>query len=194
MLPGLYDHHEHAPLIPEKKIFLEGMIIAVLNFHRSRGIPHWAYIRNPKPPRFERVLETLGRDGVRRLVIKASNATDQKNHYALANELIEAIGMGELAAYDGNPANIAMLTPKEEMTIEEERHSIYMGLNRLIEKPLKNGGSTLFLEVDRLAATPASVLIPLILRRREEEIQKTVLYIRGDRISLRPLWMTVYGF
>jgi hypothetical protein len=101
--------------------------------------------------------------------------------------------MSELACYDGNLSDIIDMLP--------EKGSYNKGVKILREKmiyklidQLKNNGSTLFFDIDELSTRDASVLIPLILKRRKKELQRLRLYESSGYVDLTPLWKTGYGY
>jgi hypothetical protein len=64
---------------------------------------------------------------------------------------------------------------------------------KLLEAQLERRGSTLYFDLDLLSTTPGSVLLPAVLKRRENEMQELILYDFSGRIDLFPLWLTSYG-
>jgi hypothetical protein len=167
---------------------------SVYNFHRSLGIPPWTFLKKPKPPSLERLIGTMGRQGVWRLLIEALEALGAIDRYSLTNCMLQDLGMEELAAFDGDPERIVELIPIDELSEQEEYSLVYGGVIELLRESLEQGRSTLFLDIDKLSTTAGSILIPLILKKREEEMEEIMLSKRKGRISLRPLWMTAYGY
>ena len=63
------------------------------------------------------------------------------------------------------------------------------------EKQLANNGTTIFFYLDKWTYNPKLVkLIPQVLELRKKEMKTVVRSRKKDRIDLRPLWWTHYGY
>ena len=107
--------------------------------------------------------------------------------------LLENLGLPELACYDGSIKDIVEFLPSEG-TFEEGVEHIRSCMISLLHQQLENGGSTLFFDIEKLATTPASVLIPLIVSKRANELKNIILYDYNGSVNLMPLWLTGFGF
>jgi len=107
--------------------------------------------------------------------------------------ILEDLGMPELACYDGSISDIIAIIPTSG-TYEEGVLEIQAKLISMLSMQLENGGSTLFFDIDRLATTPGSVLVPQIVSRRGKELKELILYQLDERVNLMPMWLTGFGF
>ncbi len=106
---------------------------------------------------------------------------------------LESFQMSELIGLDATFRNILLKLPKL-CDYEEGRNILYERIVDMIRMQIANKGSTHFFDVDKMSTKGASVLISDILDRRREEIEETVLAIHNDKVYLRLLWKTGYGF
>jgi hypothetical protein len=113
--------------------------------------------------------------------------------FHLQKGLLEGLGMEELSGYDGDPANI-ISSISNNLTLSQAMPRIYESVTNLLEQQIIHGGPTIFLDVNEFRKTAASRLIPLIVREREKETESTRIPIRGNKVLLRSLWFTAYGF
>jgi len=107
--------------------------------------------------------------------------------------LLKALNVQELGLYDGPLDNILDYIPKDA-DLRTAREKVYDRMVTLVENQLIQNGLTLFIDVDSLTTTRASKLIPLVLEKRRREIEKIVLPVKDNRVDLKPLWLTSYGF
>ncbi|MBN2230113.1 MAG: hypothetical protein JW779_11045 [Candidatus Thorarchaeota archaeon] len=107
--------------------------------------------------------------------------------------LLEGIGIGELAGYDGNPNNL-LDNVDSSVSFEEARHMIFDNAVELLDEQIENNGPTLFLDIEHLKRTRASKLIPHIVERRKREIEEITIQMKGSKVFLHPLLLTYYGY
>jgi hypothetical protein len=106
--------------------------------------------------------------------------------------LLEELRMSELAGIDTNPLRI--IEPiAENIGPRKVRNQIYKHCVSLLKTQLENAGSTHFLDIMKLATSEASVLIPMILELRSQEMQGMTLDMKGEYVDITPLWFSVYG-
>jgi len=129
---------------------------------------------------------------VKEIVARTVNMVEGNLKQAVPSNFLEAICMKELVGYDGTILDIIDIIPNDS-TFSEGTEALYNHLIPAIKTQLESNGSTRFFDVDSMADTRASVLIPLLLRKRKEEIENVVIPIEGKRIKLAQLWATGYG-
>lgn len=146
-----------------------------------------------QPESYEKHVQKYGWKSVRIHLVAARALLSSKKDFVAQSAILEDIGMPELACYDGTISDIIQLLP-ETGTYEEGVEVIRTGLISLLKEQLENKGSTLFFDIDKLATTPGSVLVPLIVSRREKELKGITLYQYDGRVNLMPMWLTGFGF
>jgi len=115
------------------------------------------------------------------------------NWYSAQRGLLQGLDLSVISGYDGDPLNL-IDNAVAKMSYEEARQSIFDSAVKLVQNQLERGGPTLFLDVEGMKDTSASKLIPLIVEKREDEIENVVLNVKGSKVDLKPLWITHYGF
>ncbi len=83
---------------------------------------------------------------------------------------------------------------ESDVSFRQAKSQLYAGVIGLLHEQLDEGGSTFFLDIDKLRKKRREVLISKIEERRVEEIQNTVVPQKKGSVHLEPLWLTVYGF
>ncbi len=117
---------------------------------------------------------------------------DKRCWFRAQKGFLEGMGMSELAGFDGDPS--LLITDSENApNFESARGDVFDRAIALLEQQLQEGGSTLFLDVQQMAGTRASKLIPLVTDSREIEMKNVILPIGGNSVHLLPLWLTHYG-
>ncbi|MHA1938757.1 MAG: leucine-rich repeat domain-containing protein, partial [Candidatus Thorarchaeota archaeon] len=106
---------------------------------------------------------------------------------------LKLLRMDELGIYDGPLHHILSAIP-DDADYLTARSILYDKMMELVGKQLESKGLTLFMDIERLSITRGSRLVPEILKRRKEEIQKLRIPIFNNRANLVPLWMTTYGY
>ncbi|GAG99841.1 unnamed protein product, partial [marine sediment metagenome] len=146
-----------------------------------------------QPESYEKHVRKYGWKSVQTHLVAAYSLLSSKKDFIAQSAILEDLGMPELACYDGSISDIIGLIP-ESGTYEDGVEVIRTGLISLLRKQLENEGSTLFFDIDKLATTPGSVLVPLIVSRREKELKDIILYHYDGRVNLMPMWLTGFGF
>lgn len=134
-----------------------------------------------------------GWESVRKHLEAAYELLPPKKDFQAQQSIMDDLGMAELACYDGSISDIIAIIPTSG-TYEEGLLEIQTNLISMLSNQLENGGSTLFFDIDKLATTPGSVLVPQIVSRREEELRNITLYQLDGRVNLMPMWLTGFGF
>ena len=126
-------------------------------------------------------------------ILTAIEHVDPEYWFHIQKGILEYLGMSELSGYDGNPENI-IYPIDQSLPLSIALEQIYENVTQLLEQQIIRGGPTTFLDVDEFRKTGASRLISLIVKERENEIKNARILIRGNKVLLRSLWLTAYGF
>ncbi|MHA1636678.1 MAG: leucine-rich repeat domain-containing protein [Candidatus Thorarchaeota archaeon] len=141
---------------------------------------------------YEKLVSTHGwntvKDRLRRIIPLAGS----KVNFELQKILLNQFGMPELACYDGDLSDIIELIP-EDKNYSDSLGDLYLNLLVLLKEQLDRDGSTLHFDIDKLADKQSSVLIPILLEKRQKEMKNIRLEIQKSRINLAKLWQTGYG-
>lgn len=113
--------------------------------------------------------------------------------YGAQRGLLQGLGLGIIGGYDGDP-NLLLDTAVATMSFDEAKQAVFDATVNLVQKQLEGSGPALFFDVEGMKKTSASKLIPLVVDRRQEEIENLRLPVKGSKVDLRPLWLTHYGF
>ena len=146
---------------------------------------------SPEP--YDNLVAIYGWNTVKEHLVSLRKRITSKNDFKAQKVFLDALNLSELACYDGSVSDIIDLLPTEG-TYKEGVDAIRIGLISLLSEQLENGGSTLFFDVEKLAITQGSVLIPLIVSRRAKELREITLYDYNGKVNLIPLWLTGFGF
>ena len=172
-------------------------VLYAMTFKSAR--PHWlegcpqTKIIELQPESYEKHVQKHGWTSVQTHLVAAYFLLSSKKDFIAQSAILEDLGMPELACYDGSISDIIELIP-ESGTYEDGVEVIQTGLISLLRKQLENEGSTLFFDIDKLATTPGSVLVPLIVSQREKELKDIILYQYDGYVNLMPMWLTGFGF
>ena len=142
---------------------------------------------------YSKHVRKYGWESVRKHLEAAKELLLPKQDFQAQLAILGDLGMAELACYDGSISDIIQIFPTSG-TYEDGLLEIQTNLISMLSKQLENGGSTLFFDIDRLATTPGSVLVPQIVSRREKELKNLILYQLSERVNLMPMWLTGFGF
>ncbi|MFW9847407.1 MAG: leucine-rich repeat domain-containing protein, partial [Candidatus Thorarchaeota archaeon] len=113
--------------------------------------------------------------------------------FSARKAVLEELGMSEISGLDRD--FIPILESAEGIkSFKKIRLHIYDEMIDLLRMQIEEGGSTFFLDVEAMKGTPSEALTELILERRIEEVNSTVIPIKKGRAYLEPLWLTHYGF
>ena len=153
----------------------------------SRFPPHIQWIQYSKQ-HHEGSWKTL-----KERILTAIEHVDSEYWFHIQKGILESLGMGELSGYDGNPKDI-VYPVDQSLPLSIALEQIYENVTHLLEQQIIRGGPTTFLEVDEFRKTAASRLISLIVKEREDEIKNARILIHGNKVLLRSLWFTAYGF
>lgn len=169
---------------------------ALIQWARKRGKPPW--IHNSvgelviSTKEYGELVQRLGWEPYRENLIDALRLVAEDRWYDAQLEFLSSIGMPELASYDGDIVDILLRIP-EKCSYGEGREILYEEIVGLLRTQLESGGSTLLFNVDALSSTKGSVLIPLILERRMEEMDNLNICVSDKELNLEEIWQTYYG-
>ncbi|MHA1481329.1 MAG: hypothetical protein ACTSQZ_07910 [Candidatus Thorarchaeota archaeon] len=155
------------------------------------------FLNNKQKIRFNRQYDTLvEKEGWRSGINNTKHLLkyiDPRYHFTAQRGLLSGLGMEEISGYDGDPLNI--LPPiLAKVDYENARFRIRRKIIRLLQNQIESGGSTHFLDIDRLVTTEAHVLVQSIIEARKKEIESLVVPITNGETDGRRIWSTAYGF
>jgi hypothetical protein len=175
---------------------LNDILFSFYTGRRAGVAPDWLYDKDtdiqysPKP--YNKLVAEFGWSGVKKHLVALSKKLKIGVEFAAQKILMDALGMPELACYDGRVRDIVKLLPTRG-SYKTGVQQLYSQMVGLLEVQLERGGSTLYFDIDTLSTTPGSVLLPSVLKRRETEMQELILFDRVGMVDLFPLWLTSYG-
>jgi len=123
-------------------------------------------------------------------VLETVSASDR---FPLQRGLMTAFSLEELGGYDGNPKNLLSQINTED-SFESVRDVVLDTAAKLLMDQIRNGGSTLFLDSEKIADSRASLLTPHLAERRKREVSEAPVLKRRDSYDLSALALTFYGF
>ncbi|TXT54621.1 MAG: hypothetical protein BAJATHORv1_60118 [Candidatus Thorarchaeota archaeon] len=142
---------------------------------------------------YQKVIEEQGWKYVVDRINRVFEKIQSNDWFAFQRGVMEGLGMGEIACYDGNPMDI-LENGLEIDSFEDARYTIYSEAVSLIDRQIESSGPTTFLDIERMLKTEACTLVPKIVDRRINEIENTIVPQTNDRVLLMPLWITSIGY
>jgi hypothetical protein len=175
---------------------LNDTLFAFFTNRRAGLVPDWLYDKNTEveysPRSYRDLVAEFGWKGVKKHLVALSKKLRIGMEFKAQKILLDALGMPELACFDGRVREIVKFLPTIGSYEDGVLH-LYSRMVEILGRQIKNGGSTLFFDLDTLSTTPGSVLIPSVLSRRSAELQEVVLFNQSGNVDLLPLWLTSYG-
>ena len=175
---------------------LNDILFSFCTGRRAGDVPDWLYDKNTEieysPRLYSELVAEFGWTGVKKHLVALSKKLKLGDEFTAQKILLDALGMPELACYDGRVRNIVKLLPTSG-SYERGVLKLYSDMVNLLEDQLKRGGSTLYFDTETLSTTPGSVLLPSVLSRRNAEMRDVVLFDQSGNVDLLPLWLTSYG-
>ncbi len=116
----------------------------------------------------------------------------QRHWFAAQMGFLTGLGFPDIAAYDGNPLNLLTHIPPKmsykcaKVAIQEETIS-------LLKNQIESGGSTHFLDVEKITISPAAILIPSIIENRRKEMENLRIERINGKVDGRIFYFTHYG-
>ncbi|MGY5854110.1 MAG: hypothetical protein RTU92_11125 [Candidatus Thorarchaeota archaeon] len=158
--------------------------------------PPWVELLGPefrvRKTDYQNVIDMLGWDTVKDLLRKYTQRLPEESWYPIQAKTLEALGIGEIACYDGHPIDIIECIPSES-DFNSARQVAYQSIVDLLRENLQRGGSTFCFNIERMRKTQASILIPLVVERRKQEMSEVVIRVYGEKVDLRSLQKSHYG-
>ncbi len=175
---------------------LNDILFSFFTGRRAGVAPDWLYDKDTdiqySPKSYKELVSEFKWKGVKEHLLALSKKFKLEVEFRAQKILMDALGMPELACYDGRVRDIVKLLPTHG-SYKAGVQQLYSQMVKLLEVQLERGGSTLYFDMDALSATPGSVLLPSVLQRRDTEMQELVLFDRAGKVDLFPLWLTSYG-
>jgi len=175
---------------------LNDLVYGYLIEQKAGLVPEWLYNKDSEilyePRPYRELVEEFGWDGVKHHLIAISKSLRVGNDFRTQQILFEALGIPELACYDRSLRDIVKHLP-DSGTYEDGIIVLQSAMIEVLERQLKQRRSTLYFDVDALSMTRGSVLIPLLLKQRDREMENVTVFEHKGRIDLLPLWVTSYG-
>jgi len=180
----------HELIIPNK-VTLTSDPVASLTFGNRE------FIKAKRKIRFNRQYDTLvEKEGWRSVLNSTKHLLrhiSPRYHFIAQRGLLMGLRMEEISGYDGDPLDIIRSIP-EDLDYEKSRDRIYTKMIELIEDQIEKGGSTHFLDVDKLVVSRGHILVQSIIEARKEEIESLEIPIVDGKTDGRRIWATSYGF
>jgi len=175
---------------------LNDVVYGYLIERKAGFVPKWLYNKDSdveyEPQTYKELVKKFGWDGVKKHLTAVSKSLRIGDEFKTQQLLLTALGIPELACYDGHLRDLVKLLP-DSGSYDDGIITFRSEIVRVLENQLKQGRSTLYFDVDALSTTSGSVLIPLLLKQRNREMEKVTLFVNKGRIDLLPLWITGYG-
>lgn len=175
---------------------LNDVVYAYLIERKAGFIPEWLYNKDSEiqydPRSYRDLVEEFGWVGVKEHLTAVSKSLRVSDDFKTQQILLSALGIPEFACYDGRLRDLVKLLP-DSGSYDDGLITFQFEMVKVLEEQLEHGGSTLYFDVDALSITRGSVLIPLLLRQRDHEMENVTLFDNKGRLDLLPLWVTGYG-
>jgi hypothetical protein len=175
---------------------LNDVVYAYLIERKAGFIPEWLYNKDSEieyePRPYRELVREYGWEGVKKHLTAISKSLRVGDDFNTQQILFTALGIPELACYDGSLRDLVKLLPNSG-SYDDGIITLQSAIIEILEVQLQQGRSTLYFDVDSLSTTRGSVLIPLVLKQRNQEMEDVTLFDNKGRIDLLPLWITSYG-
>ncbi|NHJ14525.1 MAG: leucine-rich repeat domain-containing protein [Candidatus Thorarchaeota archaeon] len=139
------------------------------------------------------LFEEFGWEEVKKRIQMYLKCLPGARKFAAKRAFFEEVGMEEVSGVDKDIAPLLESTGKRK-TLRSIKKKLYAGVVELLQEQIEKGGSTFFLDVEAMKETQGASLAEHIVERRNREIEDAVVPIKGGRVHLEPLWLTVHGF
>ncbi|MGY5864240.1 MAG: leucine-rich repeat domain-containing protein [Candidatus Thorarchaeota archaeon] len=187
----IIDHH-----MSDKPPNLNDEFFSFLCGGKSNLVPEWIHYKDTvieySPQPYLLLVKQFGWSRVKKHLLHLVKKLSLRLDFESQKVLLNAFHMPELACYDEKVSDIIERLPTKG-SYEDGIKKLYNDVVSLLESQLIRKGSTLFFDIDTLSRTSASVLVPSLLKRREEEMKEVVLLDRNGTIDLLSLWITSFG-
>jgi Leucine-rich repeat (LRR) protein len=134
-----------------------------------------------------------GWDEVKRRVKMYLRRLSGYRRFAAKRGFLEGLGMPEISGVDRDIIPV-MESIEDDLSFAKLKKRLYHGIVELLREQLIEGGSSFFLDIDKLKNTRGKTLTARIRRGRKKEIEDTIVPEKKGVVHLEPLWLTVHGF
>ncbi len=139
------------------------------------------------------VFKDHGWNEVKRRVKMYQRRLSGYRRFAAKRSFLEGLGMPEISGVDRDIIPV-IESIQDDLSFDKVRSRLYHGIVELLREQLIEGGSSFFLDIDRLKETRGKTLTARIRRGRKKELEDTIVPERNGMVYLEPLWLTVHGF
>jgi len=117
------------------------------------------------------------------------------DNFRIQQDIIRAIGFGDLGFIDLDISEL-LLSIHPESSFEEVHTKLRPILMHHLMESIREGRSTTGLNLELGFSQNAEITISTkqILKTREDEMEKVTVGLSGNRVDLRELWLTAYGY
>ncbi|MFW9943614.1 MAG: leucine-rich repeat domain-containing protein, partial [Candidatus Sifarchaeia archaeon] len=113
--------------------------------------------------------------------------------FAAKRGFLQELGMPEISGVDKDITPV-MESIEDDLSFAKVKNRLYYGIVQLLREQLIEGGSSFFLDIDRLKETRGKTLTARIRQGRKKELESTIVPEKNGFVHLEPLWLTVHGF
>ena len=107
-------------------------------------------------------------------------------------DILEGMGLEELYGCDYDILEALEHIPLESELVDIQSFLRHTLVETLLEQ-FESGGTTVFLDIEKMVETPAAVLIPKIVELRKKEFENTVIPIIGKKLAIYDVYMNEIG-
>lgn len=170
-------------------------LLAITNWTLAVQVDQWKEVSRFVEPLVKRLKWSGFADMARVAMKQVSEAKKQEKRApkpSLSQIMYLVLDMRELKAF---PRSVGDFFDgvSDEMDYKTGRRYIYEKIIDAVSEYLEREVSTADFDVERMASTSAARLVPRVLRKRREEVEKAVLKIQRGVVDLRRLQKTYYG-
>jgi len=129
-------------------------------------------------------------DSLRKRVAKVRYYEPLWRYYRLVQYIPTALGINGLGLVD-IPPDIVF----GKLVEGESKESLKRCVLRNWRKQIRKGGTTINFEVERHVGNPDILqYTEQILKIRQQEMERVILYTGGENVNLKALWLTAWGY
>ncbi len=142
--------------------------------------------------RYEDLVEQVGWKSILVNTKRIFELLPERQWFVAQRGFLAGLGYPEIAAFDGNPSCILSSIP-DDSTFEESRRDIQDRVIALLKAQVEDGGSTHFLDINRLSITAGMSLVPCIIENRKREMEDLEIISCNGEVDARIFYFTHYG-
>ena len=140
-----------------------------------------------------RVFKEHGWDEVKRRYKVYLRRLSGHRRFAAKRGFLQDLGMPEISGVDKDIIPV-MDSIEDDLNFTKVKNRLYYGIVELLREQLIDGGSSFFLDIEKLKKTRGKTLTARIRRGRKKELENTIVPEKNGVVHLEPLWLTVHGF